>query len=363
MAAIFVTEEAFVYATFREFVKLWGNGNQASLQVQCHGGQAWVQLLSALGSPSSPHLFRHDNPHHGYHGPHPSQHRRRKGAKQRDRDRARAALHRESLLESDAAPATAPAPETLHHDQQPLLPPFPLHNCQGDQPEQHQRSDLSSPAEPDNLPPDDPLLRAGYPADDLPPKAGNQADHLHPPIYSAVAKIALKSLARLPDQPGSPAGWGAVDPTRADSDSDSDSAEELSPVCPPDPHPPPAQHTVEEPVYHHHSVKEPVYNKPLNPVPHAAPVWPAHYQEDDDQGDLGPFLQVQSGHYPPCLPLSALSPSPSWPSHCHHQSPPCSPSSAVRTPSGLQSADLKKGNQKSKKKRRKRGQPYEHELD
>ena len=137
-------------------------------------------------------------------------------------------------------------------------------------------------------------------------------------------------------------------------------------------------HTVEEPVHYHplQTVEEPVNHKPPNPVPHVArevvnhfdvispfgraaegfpplsytpkevflqpaaapdqvfPVWPAHYHGDDQ----------------------ALSPSPSWPGHCHPQSPPCSPSSAGWTPSGPQSSDQKKGKQKSKKKRRKRGQ-------
>ena len=112
-AANFPTEESFVRATFCEFVNMWGNGSQAHIQVQCYEGQAWVQLMSALGPPSSPHLFKqHDLHHHhrhGYHGHHPGQHRRRKGAKKRDRDRARAALHRASLLEAAAAQ------ETLHH--------------------------------------------------------------------------------------------------------------------------------------------------------------------------------------------------------------------------------------------------------
>ena len=44
---------------------------------------------------------------------------RRKGAKQRDRDRTRAALHRASLLE---AAASAAAPETVHHAPQTPLP-------------------------------------------------------------------------------------------------------------------------------------------------------------------------------------------------------------------------------------------------
>ena len=103
MALFLVTEEAFIHATFLEFVKLWVNGSQAFLQVQCHNGQAWIQLMSALGPPSAPHLFRQDHHHHGYHGPHSSYQRkmRRKGAKQRDRGRARADLYRASLLETD----------------------------------------------------------------------------------------------------------------------------------------------------------------------------------------------------------------------------------------------------------------------
>jgi hypothetical protein len=72
------------------------------------------------------------------------------------------------------------------------------------------------------------LPRAGHPADDLPHKAGNPADPLHPPVQlrsksdllSAVAQTSPKTIARPSDQPGSPAGWGAVDPTWAYSDSD-----------------------------------------------------------------------------------------------------------------------------------------------
>ena len=119
--ASFATEEAFVHATFREFVKLCGNGSQAHFQLQCLGGHAWVQLMSALGHQSSPHLLRKDYHNYGYHGPrhhgyhgshgpnnddHVPTRRRRKGAKQRDRDRARATLHRAQrafLLEAAAA--------------------------------------------------------------------------------------------------------------------------------------------------------------------------------------------------------------------------------------------------------------------
>ena len=267
MATSFATEEAFVNATFCEFLKIWGNGNQAQLQVQCFGGQAWVQLMSALGPPSSPHLFRQDNNHHGHNGPtqqhgphgphHPSQHRRRKGAKQRDRDRARAALHRASILEEAAAPATAS--ETLHHAQLLLPPPSPLHTSQDHLPEHHRGSLLQveevvrhhpHPGEGDvHQPPHHATLavQAEHVSPlSLPPHSGSpppvqqhtppsqhlahEQAHPHPrqaaapltilpgqaspfpPPAPSYSSIALTSPPRPPDQPGSsPAGWGVGD--------------------------------------------------------------------------------------------------------------------------------------------------------
>ena len=50
----------------------------------------------------------------------------------------------------------------------------------------------------------------------VPPPVSLPAGQL---CYSAVAQVQLKTLARPPDEPGSPGGWGAVDPTRA-ADSD-----------------------------------------------------------------------------------------------------------------------------------------------
>ena len=79
------------------------------------------------------------------------------------------------------------------------------------------------------------LPRAGLPADDPPCMAGNPADPLHPPAqlsYSAVAQIYPKTFARPSDQPGSPAGWGAVDPTRADCDSDIEESASPLPLLP-----------------------------------------------------------------------------------------------------------------------------------
>jgi hypothetical protein len=237
-----VTEEAFVYATLCEFVKLWGNGSQAFLQLQCHGGQAWIQLMSSLGPPSSPHLFRQDDHHHGCHGPdHGQYRRRRKGAKQRDRDRARAALHRASLLEAAAAtspPATGP--ETSHCTQQPLLPHSPV--LVPAPPPRHGGGPQHVPPPPPAatpLPQEDQNAhhRAGLPATQRSPDPhlhtqseipDNPPVHYTSPAYSLVAQIFSKTPARQSDQPASPAGWGAVDPTRAEGgNSDSDSEDHL----------------------------------------------------------------------------------------------------------------------------------------
>ena len=251
-SANYATEQAFLHATLREFVKLWGNGSQAFLHVQCVGGQAWVQLTSALGHPSSPHLFRQDHHHHGehgqdhhhhgYNGQYPRQYRRKKGPKQRERDRARAALHRASLVEATAsaappAPFTAPAPETSNHQTQTCLHASPLHTSQEDFPEYVQSSGplLGQVAHPQADHPHDLPPKAGLPADDDPHIAGHPADPFPPPglhestSYSTVAQFISKPPTRLPDTPGSPGGWGAVDPIRGE-DCDRDSDDHVSPL-------------------------------------------------------------------------------------------------------------------------------------
>ena len=164
--------------------------------------------------------------------------------KERSRDRTRAAAHRRRL---DSLPAVNPPPDNLS-----LAAALP------------QVGQVALP-------------RVGYPADDLPPKAGDPADPLqtgqtpvqlrsdllfiHPttPSYSAVARTSPKTLSRSSDQPDSPAGWEAVDPTRAESDSEEELGTpqmlhvwhsskpvrqmltRLCPLCLPDHHPPQAR--------------------------------------------------------------------------------------------------------------------------
>ena len=89
------TEEAFVLANLKEFVKIWGSGNQALFQLECRNGQALLKLSCPLGSPADRHFVPPHVQHHGIHDqPHHRQFPRKKGQKQRERDRARTAAHR-----------------------------------------------------------------------------------------------------------------------------------------------------------------------------------------------------------------------------------------------------------------------------
>ena len=56
------TEEAFLQATFQEFLVLWSSGAQASINIQCEETKAWVQMTSSLGSPKFPHSPRYTMP-------------------------------------------------------------------------------------------------------------------------------------------------------------------------------------------------------------------------------------------------------------------------------------------------------------
>ena len=99
-------EEAFILASLKEFVKLWGSGRDASFKLECYNGQAWFRLDSKLGAPGSPHFEPHVPQNHFPHKKQPPQ-RRRKGPSRREKDYARAAAHR---LRVTADPEDLPAP-------------------------------------------------------------------------------------------------------------------------------------------------------------------------------------------------------------------------------------------------------------
>ena len=88
------TEEAFVLASLKEFVKLWGSGTQASLNLECKNGQAWIQFGAMLGSPASPHF-----------DPPTAPVRKRKSLARKEKDRV------PLDASSEAASSTSPLPQ------------------------------------------------------------------------------------------------------------------------------------------------------------------------------------------------------------------------------------------------------------
>ena len=84
------TEESFVLASLKEFVKLWGSSREATFNLECRNGQAWFQLGASLGPPSFPHFC-----------PTPKTPKRKKISTARiEKDRARAAVHRSQKPEN-----------------------------------------------------------------------------------------------------------------------------------------------------------------------------------------------------------------------------------------------------------------------
>ena len=89
------TEETFVLASLKEFVRLWGSGCQSSFHLQCQNYQAWFKLESKLGAPNSHHYVPYIPP-----PPPPPPPARRKGPGRRQKDRDRAAAHRAKVSSS-----------------------------------------------------------------------------------------------------------------------------------------------------------------------------------------------------------------------------------------------------------------------
>ena len=142
------SEEAFVLATLKEFVKLWGSGCQASFQLECKDKQASIHFSSQLGSPADIH-FVPDLPPHGFHEDKQPRH---KGPAQRDRVRAAAHKAKQHLLEhgkpaDEAAEEESTVSVESNNGQISSTPaPGPP------QPSPHQATAAAAPHEPDAVP-------------------------------------------------------------------------------------------------------------------------------------------------------------------------------------------------------------------
>ena len=94
------TEETFVLASLKEFVKIWCSGNQASFNLECRNGNAYLKMKTHLGPPAQQHYVPPHLPHGngrvqhpfnvgGYHQP-----RKQKSPGKICRNNARAAAHK-----------------------------------------------------------------------------------------------------------------------------------------------------------------------------------------------------------------------------------------------------------------------------
>ena len=188
------TEEAFVLASLKEFVKLWGSGTQASLNLECKNGQAWIHFGAMLGSPASSHF-----------DPTTAPVRKKKSQARKEKDRVRAAEHRAKttvplVAPSEAASPTSPLPrppaDTAYSSAQSIMPASaPLANSSPPPPA---RSMCSSSAV--ILAENNPLIESVV-ATNPPVVNVSVAEEVQEPIKEAIEKVhATDVIENSPDE-------------------------------------------------------------------------------------------------------------------------------------------------------------------
>ena len=205
------TEEGFILANLKEFVKLWGSGTHASFYLECRDKQAWFKLSSFLGSPGSCH-FSPSHVQNEDNGIHEVKTKRRKGPSQLLRNQARAAAHRASKSNFSAenpqpAAATAEdnsaAPADVPSSSPPPSPLPPSHAVPASSPPTHS-SKLAVPASP---PPAHHPPQQAVPASPHPTHSQQQAAPASPtPTQSQQAVPAVPLPSSLQDPIGTDSG-------------------------------------------------------------------------------------------------------------------------------------------------------------
>ena len=122
------SEEAFLHATFSEFIKCWGSGKRARIFVESMNGGAFVNFSTFLGNPGSDHINRRkmaattsrhpeghyeDTPRNPHSGSAPTS-SRKKSKRKTERDNKRAAEFQKKKAdeaERGVSAATANPPE------------------------------------------------------------------------------------------------------------------------------------------------------------------------------------------------------------------------------------------------------------
>ena len=99
------TDEAFLLSSLKEFVKIWGSGNQATLHVECRNGKAFLRMETVLGQPSAQHYNPCSN------SPSYSKKPRKKSNGKIRSDNERAAAHNAKMAKNNIADAALESSE------------------------------------------------------------------------------------------------------------------------------------------------------------------------------------------------------------------------------------------------------------
>ena len=124
------SEEAFLQATFREFVKCWGSGKRARIFVESVNGGAFVSFSTFLGNPGTPHIdprkaartCGHPEGHHDSNqnggNPHFQPAFKKKSKRKTERDNARAAEFQKKKKEEAEQEAAGGKEKTSRKDEE-----------------------------------------------------------------------------------------------------------------------------------------------------------------------------------------------------------------------------------------------------
>ena len=164
------TEEAFVFASLKEFIRVWRSGRQASLTLECKEGKTSLNFQVSLGRPDQSHFQD-------------GRGQRRKSARRRQKNNARAAAFQAARAASAGPPAVPPSPAALlpagQDEEENLVPvlalsPDPELPPAGREEEGDQELDVPAPVPP--VPPstgedqgESPALRPSTPSSHPPP--------------------------------------------------------------------------------------------------------------------------------------------------------------------------------------------------
>ena len=98
------SEEAFLFATFKEFYKCWRSGTKARVIIESVNGKAFVNFSAFLGDPDDAHFKPRSSKRN------PSKRPRKKSDKKIKRDNDRAARYQERRKMEEAASSSTSTP-------------------------------------------------------------------------------------------------------------------------------------------------------------------------------------------------------------------------------------------------------------